>query len=842
MNYQHFIESKKVEAPKMGFSPTIDFHESLLPHQRDIIAWAAEGGRRGVFASFGLGKTRIQLWLVWMCLQSILDDPDYGNALIVCPLGVKQEFIDEAAALGLTVGYVRNRAEAEAEDAPQIMMTNYERVRDGDLGAAIEDGLFDVVSLDEASCLRSLGSKTYLEFSRIFKNVQYRFVATATPSPNDYIELLNYAAFLGIMDVSQAKTRFFQRNSEKADQLTILPHKEAEFWTWVASWAVFVTKPSDLGHSDAGYDLPELDVRWHCVPSATVPKAELAEQMALFSDAAEGLAAAAREKKASIGSRLGEAIKIMGENPSDHYLLWHHLEAERKAIEASVPAAFTVYGSQTAEEKEAKLADFAHGRSQILATKPDIAGQGCNFQKHCHRAIFLGIDYKFNDFIQAIHRIQRFQQPERCVVDIIYTEAEEGIRKALLEKWKMHRELLANMRAIITRYGLAGLHKAAAMTRTMSVDREEVRGHGWTAYHNDCVEEVAAMPDETAHLIVTSVPFSTQYEYSANYRDFGHNVDNAAFFRQMDYLVPQLLRVTKPGRICAVHVKDRIIPANYSGLGVPTLYPFSDEVRACFQAHGWLFMSRITVVTDVVRENAQTYRLGYTEMCKDGTKMGNGVPEYILVFRRAQTDQTKGYADLRVSREKDTYARAQWQLDAHAFWRSSGDRLLSPSELAALPLENAMKAHKAESLTQVYDYGRHVEVTQALEDAGKLPTSFMATDPQSWHPDVWADVVRMRGMNTMQGQRQQEQHLCPLPFDIVDRLINRYSMPGETVLDPFGGLMTVPNRAVQLGRCGIGIELNRDYFDAGVGYLCELDDQKRQISFFDILDGKEGAA
>lgn len=254
----------------------------------------------------------------------------------------------------------------------------------------------------------------------------------------------------------------------------------------------------------------------------------------------------------------------------------------------------------------------------------------------------MGIDYEFNDFIQAVHRIYRFLQTKPVVIDIIYMDTEGEILLALKRKWTQYDELSAKMEEIIKEYGLGSM-ALEILKRSIGCDRVEVQGEKYTAVNNDCVEEVKTWEDNSINLYVTSIPFGNHYEYSPSYNDFGHNPDDTAFFEQMDYLTPQLLRTLKPGRVAAIHVKDRIQFGNVTGMGMPTVEPFHADCISHFIRHGFAYFGMITVVTDVVRENNQTYRLGWTEQCKDGTKMGVGCPEYILLFRKLPTDHTKGY-------------------------------------------------------------------------------------------------------------------------------------------------------------------------------------------------------
>jgi DNA modification methylase len=839
--YEDFLRSKVRLAELDGFE--VEDHEInpiLKPHQRAVVRWAVRGGRRALFESFGLGKSVQQLEI----LRLILEKLGGGRALIVAPLGVRQEFKRDAAMLGTELTFVRRSAEV---DAPGIYITNYESVRDGKLNPE----LFDAVSLDEASVLRGFGgTKTFREFMAIFagdrktmnertfsKGIKYRFVATATPSPNEYIELLAYAGFLDIMEISQAKTRFFKRNSEKADNLTIHPHKEAEFWLWVSSWAIFLQRPSDLGYDDTGYDLPDIKVHFHELPvDHTSAMPDKHGRGRLFREASVGLSEAAKEKRDTLPQRIEKMVELINASPDDHFIIWHDLEAERHAIRKALPEAQAVYGSQKDDDKERLVIDFSDGKIKYLAGKPQMLGSGCNFQRHCHKAIFLGIGYKFNDFIQAIHRIHRFLQTQSVEIHIIYAESEKLVLQALMDKWERDKDQRRIMTEIIQKYGLSHEAMAKELKRGMGVERQVIKGENYTLVNNDSVVETAQMEENSVGLIVTSIPFSTQYEYSPNYSDFGHTDNNEHFFEQMDFLTPNLLRVLQPGRIAAIHVKDRIVPGGLTGLGFQTVYPFHARCIEHYTKHGFAYMGMKTIVTDVVRENNQTYRLGWTEQCKDGTKMGVGMPEYLLLFRKPPTDNSNAYGDFPVVKTKDEYTRSRWQIDAHGYARSSGERLLTADDLKGVPHSTIYKLFRKYSLENVYDFDKHVQLGESLDEDKRLPVTFMLLPPQSWSPDVWSDVTRMRTLNANQYSMGRQMHLCPLQFDIVDRCIEQWTNKGDLVLDPFGGIGTVPYRAVLKGRRGYSIELSTDYFLDSVVY-CEMAEQKASTpTLFDLAE------
>lgn len=846
--YEEFLCAKVPPAPVLGLPCTLDDVPThltdgrpLKEHQRACIAWAVRGGRRALFEKFGLGKTVQQL-----AILRIITDRTDGRGLIVAPLGVRQEFRRDAALLGIDLCVVRDDAEIDAAgDGPRLFLTHYEAVRLG----KIDVTRFVAVSLDEAAVLRDFGSDTYQTFLPLFASVPYRFVATAVPSPNRYKELIHYGAFLGIMDSGQALTRFFQRNSEKAGDLTLYPHKEPEFWSWLHSWAVFLQQPSDLGFSDDGYALPPMEVHWHAVQvdlTAGTTTDDRGQGM-LLRDAALGVVDAAREKRLSLDARIAKVAALIDESPGEHVVVWHDLEDERRALEKAIPHIATLSGASPLEQREATIVDFAEGRLARIGLKPSMFGAGTNIQPHCAWAIYAGVGFKFHDFIQSIHRLWRFGQTRPVRIDVIYAETEELVVRDLQRKWKDHDQLTARMSEMIRERGLGSLD-TPIITRAMGVPRQEVSGQGWTMVNNDSVLEFATLPENSLDLIVTSIPFGTQYEYCASYHDFGHNDDNEAFWRQMDHLTPHLMRALKPGRMACIHVKDRILFGAVTGQGVPTIEPFSDETVAHFRRHGWQFMSRITVTTDVVRENNQTYRLTYGEMLKDSTKMGAGMPEYVLLFRKPQTDKSKGYADQPVSHTADEYSLARWQVVAHAYWPSSGDRILTADELAELRTDMLPRAFRTATEKHIYDHGAHVEIGERVaardggDPRGSLPKTFMALAPASKCPDVWTDITRMRTLNAEQSLDGREKHVCPIQLDIVDRLILKHSMKGELVADPFAGIGTVPARAILQGRRGWGCELNEGYFRDAARYCAAAEADMAIPTLFDLMQAPSAAA
>ena len=345
-------------------------------------------------------------------------------------------------------------------------------------------------------------------------------------------------------------------------------------------------------------------------------------------------------------------------------------------------------------------------------------------------------------------------------------------------------------------------------------------GARYALYHGDCVLALPGLPDASIGLSVSSWPFSDQYAYSPSINDFGNCEDDADFFAQMTYLLPELLRITIPGRFAIVHCKDRIIYGSRNN-GVRHIEPFSDKVTAAMRQAGWLFYGRITIVTDPVRENAQTSNLPYTELQKDASRFGAGMPEYLLLFRRPHTATAEGgqWSDEKINSLNDeTYGLPRWQLDANSFWRSSGKRSLLPYEEGG------------------YNYKAHVAYLEDLDERFLLGRAHGQPIPvdSDW---VWWDISRIDVLNgRVAKEAEDEKHICPLQLDVIERCITRWSNPDDIVLDPFVGIGSVPWQALKLGRRGVGVELKRSYYELAAKFLADLEFQQAQPNFLDLVE------
>jgi hypothetical protein len=412
-----------------------------------------------------------------------------------------------------------------------------------------------------------------------------------------------------------------------------------------------------------------------------------------------------------------------------------------------------------------------------------------------------------------------------------------------MRKWRQHDEMVAKMRQIIKEYGLTNEALSTGMQRSLGVTRQVANGQWFTAINNDTVLETMAMADNSVDEIVTSIPFGNHYEYVASLNDFGHNQADSDFWVQMDFLIPELLRVLKPGRIAAIHVKDRLLYGHQTKHGMMEVDYFTHDCARRFQMHGFVNYGEIFIPTDVVRENNSTNRLGWSENAKDGSKMGVGLSEKVFLFRKPQTDKTRSYADEPVRKDKKSYSRGRWQIDAHSLWRSNGKDIddvahVSPADdpslLTGMDGSQVYNWYRDWSKGAPYDYHQHVAFNEAMGD--RLPAKFMLMPPQApeeYEETVWTDVLFMRTLNMSQARRRVEKHICPLPLDIVERLIVRYSNPDELIFDPFGGLGTVPYMAIKMGRSGRSHELNSLYWQSSVRYCQDAEVERSRPTLFD---------
>lgn len=607
MKYKQFLKRKSVTDQQAGFAfKEAQLNQKLFDYQRVITAWALARGRAAIFADTGLGKTAMQC--EWA--QRVHDYTD-GQILIVAPLCVAQQTVTEAAKFGIDVEYVR-----EPIDAP-ITITNYEMLDRFDMGR------YEGIVLDESSILKAHDGKTRTKIIEVAQTVPYRLSCTATPSPNDFMELGNQAEFLGVMTRMEMLAMFFVHDGGQTSQWRLKGHGERKFWEWLSTWAVVVRKPSDLGFSDEGFDLPLLRVHKHILDSA-VPEGEL------FARPAVSLSEVRASKRASMGDRVRSCAELV--NRSDEsWLVWCHLNDESSALGNSIAEAETVSGSDAIKEKEKRITGFTDGWVRTLITKPSIAGFGMNWQ-HCHHVAFVGLDHSFEKYYQAIRRCWRFGQKHPVDVHVFLSESELSVLEIIEAKERQHKEMsermVEHMREFM-KQRVFGMKRDRAEYKTTTVER-----NNWMLHLGDAVEVCDSMGETSIDYTIFSPPFASLYTYSNSDRDMGNCKDDEEFRHHFRYLVDQLYRVTKPGRLLSFHCMN--LPTSKQNHGYIGVRDFRGDMIRLFEGAGWIFHSEVCIWKDPVTAMQRTKALGllHKQLKKDAAMARQGIPDYLVTMRK----------------------------------------------------------------------------------------------------------------------------------------------------------------------------------------------------------------
>jgi len=421
-NYLQFIESKRFDDITSGFHVD-ELNKTLFPFQSAIVRWALARGRAAIFADTGLGKTFMQGEFAHRVVLHA------NNAVIIfAPLAVAKQTVENLAEFGIEAHYVRRQPDILK---PGIYVTNYEMQHYFDPDA------FVGVVLDESGILKNQNGKTRNEIITRWGACQYKLSCTATPSPNDFMELGNQAEFIGIMSMSEMLSMFFVNDTGDTGTWRLKGHGKIKFWEWLSTWAVVIRKPSDIGFDDAGYDLPPLSIIEHEVKTASVVDGEL------FSRPAQTLSERRQAKRDSLQHRVNVAADLVN-NSDSAWIVWCYLNAESDALKKAIRDNVEVRGSDSMDDKESRVLSFQHGNEHCLITKPSIAGFGMNFQ-HTHNMIFVGLDDSFEKYYQAVRRQYRFGQKNQVNVHVITSDAEGSIKQNIERKQKQHDEMSAQM-------------------------------------------------------------------------------------------------------------------------------------------------------------------------------------------------------------------------------------------------------------------------------------------------------------------------------------------------------------------------------------------------------------
>jgi DNA modification methylase len=642
--YHAFLRAKQVTARPTGIDIPSDALPALLfPFQRDIVTWALHKGRVALFADCGMGKSFMQL--AW---AHAIHQATGGYVLILAPLAVANQTIAEGQKLGIMVRACRSQADVQ----PGIVITNYEMLHQFDANH------FVGVVLDESSILKSYMGKTKRALVEAFACTPYRLCCTATPAPNDVMEIGNHSEFLGVMPSNEMLMRWFINDTMRNGHYRLKGHAPKAFWAWVASWAISLRKPSDLGYADEGFVLPELRIQRHYVVTDT---SKGVEEGQLFRAPTMSATNLHKEMRLTAPER-AQAVADIVNGTQDTWVIWCNTNYEANELVARIPEAIEVRGSESLSDKERKLTAFTNGDVRVIITKPGIAGYGLNWQ-HCHHTAFVGLSYSFEDFYQAVRRLYRFGQPHPVEVVIVAAETEAPLVAALERKIQAHLQMSEAMNGSQSRLTLQDdLHLQHHTTFT----QEE--GAGWQLYHGDCVAVTRQLPDNSIDFTIFSPPFGGLYIYSDALEDMGNSATDEEFFRHFDFLIPELLRTTKPGRLCAVHCKDLV--SYKSRDGAAGLRDFSGEIIRHFSQAGWQYHSKVTIWKDPVIEMQRTKANGllYKTLRADASSSRQGMPEYLLIFRKWPHNDEEEAQLTPVTHRSEDFPLEVWQRYASPVW------------------------------------------------------------------------------------------------------------------------------------------------------------------------------
>jgi DNA modification methylase len=649
-DYAEFLATKAVSAEPAGFTPS-PLPDHMFDYQQAATRFCIERGRAALFLGTGLGKTICELEYSAQCVAHT------GRpALILTPLAVARQIEREGHRFGYTIRVVRDASEV----GPGINVCNYDRL---DL---LDVAPFGSVVLDEASILKSFMGKTSRALIERFASVPYRLAATATPAPNDHIEIGTQSEFLGVMPRQDMLLRWFINDTADTGTWRLKGHAAQPFWDWCASWAVMAESPADMGFDGSRHVLPPLQVHRHRVEGDTRPVAG-----SLFAGdvSATGIHDVKRQTAAA---RAQSAAELVHGNDRQ-WLIWVDGNYEADAVLAAIPEALDVRGSMTTEAKEAAIMGFVDGSARVLIGKPSAMGYGLNLQ-NCSDMIFLGRSFSYENWHQAVRRCWRFGQTKSVQVHLMVAEGEDQIGRVITKKADGHAEMANAMRAATLRavsassqvrvpYNPSKAGMVPAWMNGMTINcLNDAHGDNYAAYNGDCVDVLRQLSDHSVGFSVYSPPFSNMYSYNDSEADMGNCVDDTEFFKHYDFVIKELTRVTKPGRLSAVHCSD--IPLSKWKDGVIGIKDFSGDIIRAHQAHGWVLHSRVTIWKDPVVEMTRTKALGllYKQLQKDSTRSRQGMADYVLVFRAPGENAEP------VGQDAKNFPVDQWQQWASPVW------------------------------------------------------------------------------------------------------------------------------------------------------------------------------
>jgi DNA modification methylase len=610
MDYENYLRTKKKSVTPVGFDVEIgELNPELKDFQSAIVQWALRRGRAALFCDTGLGKTFMQLeWANHVFRHTGMP------VLVFAPLAVTKQTAMEAEKFGIKTPC--KVVSCQSECIVGINITNYDKMHH------FENEHFGGLVLDESSILKSFGGKIRKALNEFSRPIRYRLACTATPAPNDYVELTNHSEFLDIATGKEVIARFFTQEGNSVVEWRLRRHAVSDFWNFVSQWAIAIRKPSDIGYSDAGYNLPEPVYHEHVVPSPV--KSGL-----LFPMEARTMTERRRARRDSIEARCDMVADIVSKEPDSQWLIWCDLNDESSMLKSSIPDSVDVKGSDKNEYKEKNLIGFKTGLPKHLISKPSICGHGMNWQ-HCARMAFVGLSDSFEQMYQARRRIWRFGQTQTVHIHVVTAESEGAVVANIKRKEKQMDEMFEQIKQNME--GNELFQKAKRSEMEYNVKKEI--GNGYTVYNGDSCEVLKEIKSDSIGMSVFSPPFPGMYVYTDSSRDIGNAMSSGEVLEHMEHLTPELHRVLMPGRSVLVHItQERMFQNRHGHIGI---YDFRGDYIRHMTKHGFHFVSEKFIDKDpqLRAVRSRDHGLAMKTIAKDSSKVTGTMPDILLQFRK----------------------------------------------------------------------------------------------------------------------------------------------------------------------------------------------------------------
>lgn len=751
MDYISFLKNKSFSTIESGFDvKDSEINENLFDFQVVILQWALRIGKTAIFADCGLGKTLIQL--EW---ARLVNEKINKPILIVAPLAVSYQTKREAEKFNVCEVKI---CKDNSDVSKGVNITNYERLGKFDLS------IFSGIVLDESSILKDHSGATRNRIIDDCHGIPYKLACTATPAPNDYMELGNHAEFLNVMSRVEMLAMYFIHDSADTAKWRLKGHvRNNLFWDWMSHWAVMLTKPSDLGFDDNGFVLPELKIQEHFIESERTAKDGL-----LLIEEARGLLGRRSARRKSLGERVGIAIDLINSSKNENqWLVWCDLNDESGSLAKGINDAVEVAGRHSSEYKEKSILDFSDNKIRCLVTKPSIAGHGMNWQ-NCSDMVFVGLSDSYEAFYQAVRRCWRFGQKNPVNVHIVLSDREGSVLKNIIRKRNDGDEMVRNM----IRKTENGLKRRNVKKVEEIYDEKKYEGNRWTLYHGDCVEIAKIIESNSIDYTIFSPPFLSLYVYSDSLRDMGNCKNEQEFMVHFEFLIDEMFRTTKHGRLVSIHCSD--VPAMKERDGYIGLKDFPGEVTKRMQQKGFVYHSKVTIWKDPLIEVTRTKSIGllHKQIVKDSSRSRQGCPDYIITFMKPGENM---------------------------------DLISHPDGFTYFIGDDEPK------IKDNIEYSHHTW--------------------RRYASPVWMDINQSNTLNKQLAREENdERHIAPLQLDTIARCLELWSNPDDLVCSWFAGIGSEGYEALRMGRRFLGVELKKSYMDIALNNLKIAEKVKRRIS------------